>query len=110
MNYSRLATIIRKLQVPALYAQSEAAEPIIYFSFRPFGIDWTWHVFEAEIQKNDILFFGLVCGHEEELGYFRLSELLELQYLLITSPLIPMKFSEAKEKYKFKYQLSAEAD
>lgn len=33
---------------------------------------WTWYA--TEFDGND-LFFGLVVGHETELGYFSLSEL-----------------------------------
>jgi hypothetical protein len=35
---------------------------------------WTWYPTEFD---GDDLFFGLVDGFEKELGYFRLSELLE---------------------------------
>lgn len=33
---------------------------------------WTWYAIEFD---GDDLFFGLVAGFENELGYFRLSEL-----------------------------------
>jgi hypothetical protein len=35
---------------------------------------WTWYAIEFD---GDDTFFGLVDGFEKELGYFRLSELLE---------------------------------
>lgn len=35
---------------------------------------WTWYAIEFD---GDDLFFGLVDGFEKELGYFRLSELLQ---------------------------------
>jgi hypothetical protein len=35
--------------------------------------NWTWYI--TEFDEEDALFFGLVCGHEKELGYFSLSEL-----------------------------------
>ena len=37
--------------------------------------NWTWYA--AEFDGED-LFFGLVDGHEKELGYFSLSELRDL--------------------------------
>jgi hypothetical protein len=41
---------------------------------------WTWYVLEASKQDDgDWEFFGYVCGHEREMGYFRLSDLTELE-------------------------------
>ena len=41
---------------------------------------WTWYVFEGEEDAiGDWTFFGLVDGHEKELGYFTLSELQEVR-------------------------------
>jgi len=37
--------------------------------------NWTWFVTEESEQEGDFLFFGYVIGHEEEWGYFLLSEL-----------------------------------
>lgn len=38
--------------------------------------NWTWYVTEAEpLDSGDWRFFGLVRGHDTELGYFLLSEL-----------------------------------
>jgi hypothetical protein len=37
--------------------------------------DWTWFVTEGQPQDDDFIFFGFVCGFEEEWGYFMLSEL-----------------------------------
>jgi len=47
--------------------------------FTPWS-NWTWYAWEAEDAmtldgKPDTLFFGLVVGHEKELGYFSLGEL-----------------------------------
>lgn len=63
-------------QLPALYS-SEGVEdpPIIIKFFDPSG-SWIWYVIEGARQEDgDMLFFGLVDGHEKELGYFTLSEL-----------------------------------
>lgn len=45
---------------------------------------WTWYATEGEpIIENgkevDFMFFGMVHGHERELGYFRLSELSQVR-------------------------------
>lgn len=56
---------------------------------------WNWYAFEAEqdvlehpdgTTRDDVLFFGMVHGHERELGYFRLSELESLRNT--TTPVI----------------------
>ena len=40
--------------------------------FSPYGGNWTWYA--SEFDQEDQL-FGLVAGHDVELGYFSLSEL-----------------------------------
>lgn len=51
--------------------------------------NWSWYVFEGEPVKDeggketgDFEFFGMVHGHENELGYFFLSELQKIKGLL----------------------------
>jgi hypothetical protein len=60
-------------RLPPLYAGEErglsALARVHYFT--PDG-SWDWYA--SEFDGAD-LFFGLVAGHEVELGYFRLSEL-----------------------------------
>ena len=59
--------------LPALYANEEiglAALALVKF-FTP-DANWTWYGSEFD---GDDIFFGLVSGHEVELGYFSLSEL-----------------------------------
>jgi len=60
--------------LPALYAQSEYSDAIVYVKFFNPNSDWTWYATEFD---GEDLFFGLVQGFEEELGYFSLSELQE---------------------------------
>jgi hypothetical protein len=69
-----LLTAQIRTQLPALYTQEEVADPIAYVKFFTPDSNWTWYV--TEFDGKDI-FFGLIQGAEEELGYFRLSELLE---------------------------------
>ena len=66
--------IIAKL--PKLYSQEKNENPEIIVKFFTPWSNWTWYATEGEQQEDgDWLFFGLVEGHETELGYFNLSEL-----------------------------------
>lgn len=74
-------------RLPELYSQEELgldAKAQVKF-FTP-DSNWTWYAsegslvdkdgyYDTEDEKVDFLFFGLVIGHEIELGYFSLSEL-----------------------------------
>lgn len=71
MNSTELLTPELRAQIPALYAQSNSADAIAYVKFfNPYS-NWTWFVTEFDGEDT---FFGLVQGHEEELGYFSLLE------------------------------------
>ena len=71
-----------KEQLPSLYETEGQPDPnVIVKFFVPWG-SWTWYVtegspedLETEGDQKDFRFFGLVDGHEKELGYFVLSEL-----------------------------------
>lgn len=58
--------------LPALYSQENNPDPIVQVKFFHPMSNWTWYA--TEYDGKD-LFFGLVDGHEKELGYFSLSEL-----------------------------------
>lgn len=64
-------------KLPPLYANEslgmKAIAPVKYF--HP-STNWTWYATEYDPQRK--IFFGLVIGHEMELGYFSLSELQEV--------------------------------
>lgn len=62
-------------KIPNLYAQEHKGdEAIVYLKlFDPCSY-WTWYVLEFDGVDT---FFGLVRGHEIELGYFSLKELQE---------------------------------
>jgi hypothetical protein len=70
------AAIIAKLKKSPLGSTDGLkTRPIIVKFFNPTG-NWTWYATEGELQEDgDWLFFGLVEGHEAELGNFLLSEL-----------------------------------
>ena len=60
--------------IPKIYSQEEVADPLVYAHF--FVAGWNWYVTEFD---GDDEFFGLVSGHELELGYFSLSKLETLR-------------------------------
>lgn len=75
-------------ELPPLYSQELVEDPMVVAKF--FGGSWTWYVTEGspvddegaaiprsqpDAQEADFLFFGLVQGLENELGYFSLAEL-----------------------------------
>lgn len=63
-------------KLPALYAQERDSDPIVQVKFFTPWTNWTWYATEATREETgDVLFFGLVEGHDKEWGYFRLSEL-----------------------------------
>ena len=71
----KLLTKEIKEKLPALYAQENEKDPMVYIKyFDPVG-SWTWYVTEGEERNGDFLFFGYVIGFEAELGYFTLSQL-----------------------------------
>ena len=79
----KMLTKANRKALPKLYANEDKpldeAMAIVKF-FTPWT-NWTWYASEGEPvlddQGNEIdfKFFGLVDGHEKELGYFVLSEL-----------------------------------
>lgn len=69
--------IPKSIKVPSLGETENIKDPIAVIKlFHPFG-SWSWYVLEYSPEEN--LCFGLVDGHEVELGYFSLAELKELR-------------------------------
>ena len=62
-------------RLPRLYSQESNSDPTVHLKFFTPDSNWTWFATEGEAQEDDFLFFGYVCGLEEEWGYFVLSEL-----------------------------------
>lgn len=61
-------------QIPALYAQDgKGMEATAYAKFFTPWSSWTWYATELDVKTGEC--FGLVVGHERELGYFSLQEL-----------------------------------
>jgi len=68
----KLLTEELRKKLPPLYSQEHIEDPIAVVKFFHPLSTYTW--FATEFDGTD-LFFGLVIGHEPELGYFSLSEL-----------------------------------
>tara|TARA_R100000808_G_scaffold1997_1_gene8469 strand:+ start:9120 stop:9419 length:300 start_codon:yes stop_codon:yes gene_type:complete len=69
----KLMTKAIEAKMPALYETDGATEHRVYAKFfHPFS-NWTWYAVEYDASKG--VFFGLVDGHEMEMGYFTLAEL-----------------------------------
>ena len=67
----------KSIKVPCLGSTEHESDPIVLIKlFHPFS-SWTWYV--TEYSPSEDLCFGLIDGHEVELGYFSLDELKELK-------------------------------
>lgn len=69
----RLMTIELRKRIPKLYSSENlGADTVIQAKFFTPDSSWTWYVTEFDGEDT---FFGIVHGHEIEMGYFSLSEL-----------------------------------
>jgi hypothetical protein len=69
----KLLTKANEKALPKLYAQDgKGQEAVAYVKFFTPDSSWTWYATEFDGEDT---FFGLVVGHERELGYFSLAEL-----------------------------------
>lgn len=76
----KLMTKEIEAKLPALYATDGTDEKAVIVKFFTPDSSWTWYVFEGnKLEDGDYEFFGLVDGHEAELGYFRLSDLTSVR-------------------------------
>jgi hypothetical protein len=73
-------------QLPPLYSQDgKGGKAVVHVKYFTPSSSWTWFATEGEPvldesgKEVDFKFFGLVEGHEKELGYFVLSELEEVR-------------------------------
>jgi len=63
--------------VPKLYATENVDDPIAHLKLFTPDSSWSWFIVEHD--PHDRLCFGLVVGHERELGYFSLAELEDVR-------------------------------
>ena len=69
----KLLTQEVKTKLPPLYSQEDkGGKAIAHVKFFTPDSNWTWWATEFD---GEDMFFGLVEGHEKELGYFSLAEL-----------------------------------
>lgn len=73
-----------KATLPKRYSQEANKDPIVHIKFFFPAGNWTWFVTEGEQDGDDFIFFGFVIGHEEEWGYFSLSELSSINVRGVT--------------------------
>lgn len=66
-----------KVTIPELYSTDGIDNPDVHAKLFALGSNWTWYL--VEFDGKDLC-FGLVIGHEAELGYFRLSELESIKF------------------------------
>ncbi len=65
-----------KLAKAPLYSQEKVENPEIIVKFFTPWSNWSWFATEgSKNEEGDWEFFGMVHGHEKELGNFMLSEL-----------------------------------
>lgn len=69
------AEIAKKLPPIGSTENVEDPEIIVKF-FDPCG-SWSWYVTEGDLETGEL--FGLVDGHEKELGYFSLADIQEFR-------------------------------
>lgn len=76
MHKKQLLPLAVTRRLPSLDATAEhkTAESYAVVKFFYPDVDWTWY---GVAWDGEDLFFGYVDGFEPELGYFRLSELME---------------------------------
>ena len=76
-HHEPLITEQLKRKLPRLYeCEKQGLDAVAQVKFFTPDSNWTWYATEYD---GEDVFFGLVVGHETELGYFSLSELLSIR-------------------------------
>ena len=60
-------------KIPALYSTEDSEDPVAVLKYFTPDSSFTWYLTEYDPEQR--LAFGLVVGHERELGYFSFTEL-----------------------------------
>lgn len=63
--------------LPLLYSTENKKDPIAHVKLFTPDSSWSWYI--TEYNPEDKICFGLVSGHEVELGYFSLTELEQVR-------------------------------
>src|SRR5438128_12407539 len=64
--------------LPPLGSQEGVSDPVVHMKFFTRDAEWAWYVTEGSPTDDDFMFFGFVCGIEQEWGYFSLSDLADV--------------------------------
>ena len=64
-------------RIPALYATEKEEDPTVWIKLFTPDSNWTWYV--TEYDPDERMAFGLVDGHDRELGYFSIEELEQIK-------------------------------
>ena len=72
----KLLTKENREALPGLYTNEDKEDPNAIVKFFTPWSSWSWYATEFDGEDT---FFGLVDGHEKELGYFSLNELENLR-------------------------------
>ena len=65
-----------RASIPTLYGTESERDPNAWVKLFTPDSNWTWYVVEWD---GEDLCFGLVSGHEVELGYFSLAEIRDVR-------------------------------
>ncbi len=100
-----LLTAELRAQLPPLYTQKKSKDPTVHWSFLCPAIELDLVRHGGKNDEGEFLFFGYVIGHEEEWGYFALSEMESVRGpggLTIERDIHfkPGPFSEVIERYR----------
>ncbi len=87
--------------LPSLYDTENTKSPICHIKLFTPDSNWTWYITEVSKEDNNTC-FGLVIGHDVELGYFNLDELSEVRGPLglkieLDSSFTPTPLSEVRK-------------
>jgi len=73
----RLMTKELLAQFQSTGRQEYIPDPVIIAKYFTPWSSWTWYATEFDLEE--LIFFGAVHGHEKEIGYFSLLEMLEIR-------------------------------
>lgn len=68
-------------KLPNLYDSENVKDPICHIKLFTPASNWTWYIIEVSHDDYNTC-FGYVVGHEDELGYFALSDLENVRGVL----------------------------
>ena len=69
--------ILKSDNIPPLYSTEKLADPLCQVKLFTPDSSWTWYIIEIDEAKE--LCFGYVKGLDNELGYFKMSELQNIR-------------------------------